>query len=72
MDTPPISLTCAQCARKLGDLVAQLPVNDIEETWKEVESTAQQLANGLRVRDGPGEGVMFTARLRGNLCVTDR
>jgi len=55
MDTPPISLTCAQCARKLGDLVAQLPVNDIEETWKEVESTAQQLANGLRVRDGPDD-----------------
>ncbi|KAG1756831.1 uncharacterized protein EDB91DRAFT_1094661 [Suillus paluster] len=53
MDTPPMTLTCAQCARKLGDLVAQLPVNDIEETWKEVELTAQQLANGLRVRDGP-------------------
>ncbi|KAG1782448.1 hypothetical protein EV702DRAFT_1064464 [Suillus placidus] len=55
MDTPPMSLTCAQCARKLGDLVAQLPVNDIEETWKEVELTAQQLANGLRVRDGPDD-----------------
>ncbi|KAG1827362.1 uncharacterized protein BJ212DRAFT_1311768 [Suillus subaureus] len=55
MDTPPMSLTCAQCARKLGDLVAQLPVNDIEETWKEVESTAQQLANGLRIRDGPDD-----------------
>ncbi|OJA21616.1 hypothetical protein AZE42_01687 [Rhizopogon vesiculosus] len=53
MDTSPTTLTCAQCARKLGDLVAQLPVNDIEETWKEVELTAQQLANGLRVRDGP-------------------
>jgi len=53
MDTSPITLTCTQCARKLGDLVAQLPVNDIEETWKEVELTAQQLANGLRVRDGP-------------------
>lgn len=50
-----MSLTCAQCARKLGDLVAQLPVNDIEETWKEVELTAQQLANGLRVRDGPDD-----------------
>ncbi|KAG2150630.1 uncharacterized protein EDB93DRAFT_1240183 [Suillus bovinus] len=55
MDTLPISLTCAQCARKLGDLVAQLPVNDIEETYKEVELTAQQLANGLRVRDGPDD-----------------
>lgn len=50
-----MSLTCAQCARKLGDLVAQLPVNDIEETWKEVELNAQQLANGLRVRDGPDD-----------------
>lgn len=50
-----MSLTCAQCARKLGDLVAQLPVNDIEETWKEVELTAQQLANGLRIRDGPDD-----------------
>lgn len=47
-----MSLTCA---RKLGDLVAQLPVNDIKETWKEVELTAQQLANGLRVRDGPDD-----------------
>jgi hypothetical protein len=50
-----MTLTCPQCARKLGDLVAQLPVNDIEETWKEVELIAQLLANGLRVRDGPGE-----------------
>lgn len=50
-----MSLTCAQCARKLGDLVAQLPVNDIEETWKEVELTAQKLANGLRIRDGPDD-----------------
>ena len=66
MDSPPMSLTCAQCARKLGDLVAQLPVNDIEETWKEVELTAQQLANGLRVRDGLGESDMLTAQLRGN------
>lgn len=55
MDITPMTLTCAQCARKLGDLVAQLPVSDIKETWKEVEFTAQQLANGLRVRDGPGE-----------------
>jgi len=55
MDIPPITLTCAQCARKLGDLVAQLPVSNIEETWEEVELAAQQLANGLRVRDDPGE-----------------
>lgn len=38
-------------ARQLGDLLAQLPVGDVTESWNKVETTAQSLANGLRVRD---------------------
>ncbi|KAK7693611.1 hypothetical protein QCA50_003180 [Cerrena zonata] len=37
-------------ASKLGDLLAQLPLNQPDQ-WKEIESTAQTLANDLRVKD---------------------
>lgn len=43
---------CANAARQLGDLLAQLPVGDATESWANIETTAQSLANGLRVRDG--------------------
>lgn len=39
------------CASKLGDLLARLPLNQPDQ-WKEIESTAQQLADDLRVKDG--------------------
>ncbi|KAH7930821.1 hypothetical protein BV22DRAFT_1101534 [Leucogyrophana mollusca] len=44
---------CAQCAEKLGELLSQLPVNNNGQTWRDIELTAQSLANQLRVRDTP-------------------
>lgn len=41
-----------QNANKLGDLLAQLPLNTNQEQWNSIEVTAQSLANDLRVRDG--------------------
>ncbi|KIM87000.1 hypothetical protein PILCRDRAFT_815433 [Piloderma croceum F 1598] len=41
----------SSCARQLGDLLAQLPVGNATESWINIETTAQNLANGLRVRD---------------------
>jgi hypothetical protein len=46
------SSSCANAARQLGDLLAQLPVGDVAESWSKIEMTAQNLANGLRVRGG--------------------
>ena len=43
--------SCADTARQLGDLLAQLPVGDAAESWKKIEIIAQSLANGLRVRN---------------------
>ncbi|KAJ7774775.1 hypothetical protein B0H16DRAFT_1508334 [Mycena metata] len=39
--------------RHLSELSRQISDSDSPETWKDVENTAQALANGLRVRDGP-------------------
>ncbi|KAJ6547514.1 hypothetical protein B0H19DRAFT_1166060 [Mycena capillaripes] len=39
--------------RRLSELSLQVSQSDSPETWKDVENTAQALANGLRVRDGP-------------------
>lgn len=41
--------------RRLSEISLEVSQSDSPETWKEVENTAQALANGLRVRDGPGE-----------------
>ncbi|KAJ7452474.1 hypothetical protein B0H11DRAFT_293903 [Mycena galericulata] len=38
---------------RLSELSLQIPSSDSPSTWKDVENTAQTLANGLRVRDGP-------------------
>lgn len=46
------SSSCANAARQLGDLLAQLPIGNVTESWLNIEATAQSLANGLRVRDG--------------------
>lgn len=46
------SIRCSNAARQLGDLLAQLPVSDAAESWKNIEATAKILADGLRVRDG--------------------
>jgi len=43
---------CANAARQLGDLLAQLPAGNATELWINIETAAQNLANGLRVRDG--------------------
>lgn len=40
--------------KKLGDLLAQLRIEDTEEGWLSVEAIARSLANGLRTKDGPG------------------
>ncbi|KAF7338334.1 GTP binding [Mycena venus] len=39
--------------RRLSELSSEVSSADTSATWKEVENTAQALANGLRVRDGP-------------------
>ena len=39
----------------LSELSSQIPASDSPEVWSDVENTAQTLANGLRVREGPGE-----------------
>lgn len=46
------SSSCANAARQLGDLLAQLPVGNVTDSWTKIEITAQNLANGLRIRDG--------------------
>lgn len=39
---------------KLSDLAVAVRTEDTAEVWKLVESTAHAIANGLRVRHGPG------------------
>ncbi|KZT26246.1 hypothetical protein NEOLEDRAFT_1132274 [Neolentinus lepideus HHB14362 ss-1] len=43
---------CRRAARKLGDLLAQLPLDEGGQ-WQEIEITSRNLANGLRVKGGP-------------------
>ncbi|KIK59870.1 hypothetical protein GYMLUDRAFT_44346 [Collybiopsis luxurians FD-317 M1] len=39
--------------QNLSDLLSQLSVTDSEHNWNQVTNTAQELANGLRTKDGP-------------------
>lgn len=48
---------CSRAAWRLGDLFAVIAVDD---QWKEVESTAERLADALRTRGGPGTSVRNT------------
>ncbi|EPQ58166.1 hypothetical protein GLOTRDRAFT_136931 [Gloeophyllum trabeum ATCC 11539] len=48
----PTADDCRRAARKLGDLFAQLPLAQ-DGQWQEIEVTARNLANGLRVKGGP-------------------
>lgn len=51
MDAPESAASsCARAARELADLQASIEVN---ADWSAVERTAQSLANGLRIRNGP-------------------
>ena len=43
--------TALASASKLGDLLAQLPLNPPNQ-WPQIELTAQSLANSLRSKDG--------------------
>lgn len=43
--------TALASASKLGDLLAQLPLNPPDQ-WPQIELTAQHLANDLRSKDG--------------------
>jgi len=60
------SASCANAARQLGDLLAQLPIGDDTESWAKVEITAQGLANGLRVRNG--EYFVSTSAVDRSVC----
>ena len=40
--------------RLLHSLVVSLRKDNSDEQWKTVESTSRELADSLRVRDGPG------------------
>ena len=40
--------------RLLHSLVVSLHETNSDEQWKTVESTSRELADSLRVRDGPG------------------
>jgi hypothetical protein len=44
--------------RLLHNLVVSLRKTNSDEQWKTVESTSRELANSLRVRDGPGPSVI--------------
>lgn len=41
--------------RRLSELVVSVRQTDSDQDWRDVESTAQEIGNGLRVRDGLGE-----------------
>jgi hypothetical protein len=41
-------------ASGLGQLLAELPLNDGPDHWKQIELTAQNLANALRIKDPNG------------------
>ena len=41
-------------ASGLGQLLAELPLNDGPDHWKRIELTAQDLANALRIKDPKG------------------
>jgi hypothetical protein len=41
-------------ASGLGQLLAELALNDVPDHWKRIELTAQSLANALRVKDPKG------------------
>jgi hypothetical protein len=46
---------CSSLEERLLELVRQIRDTDTSESWHDVETSAQLLANSLRVRDGPGE-----------------
>lgn len=48
------SIDLASLEQRLSQLAIDLRESDSEQTWKEVEIISQKLANGLRIRDGPG------------------
>lgn len=43
-----------ECERQLAELLVQIKSNPSDQSWFEIETTAQTLANTLRIRDGPG------------------
>jgi len=48
-----LSLDLESLEQRLSQLLAELRDGETDRAWKEVEATSQNLANGLRVRDGP-------------------
>lgn len=48
------SIDLASLEQRLSQLAIDLHESDSEKAWKEVEIISQKLANGLRIRDGPG------------------
>lgn len=48
------SLDLELLEQRLSQLLTELRDGETDQAWKEVEATSQKLANGLRVRDGPG------------------
>lgn len=49
-----------ESASKLGDLLAQLPLNQANQ-WSDIERTAQSLANDLRSKNGSLDSVCSVA-----------
>ncbi|KAJ7709953.1 hypothetical protein B0H17DRAFT_1324761 [Mycena rosella] len=47
------SVDLAPLGLRLSEISLQIPASDSPAIWKDIETTAQALANGLRVRDGP-------------------
>jgi hypothetical protein len=45
------NMPCSTLAIRLGDLLAQLSAHPSSQSWRDVELTAQDLANRLRVKD---------------------
>ena len=49
-----LSIDLESLEQRLSQLLAELRDGETDQAWKEVEATSQNLANGLRVRDGLG------------------
>ncbi|KAF4608425.1 hypothetical protein EYR40_000770 [Pleurotus pulmonarius] len=54
--------SCLELEKQLEELLVQLKLTDTADLWKEIEQTAQKLANALRVRDTPEDNHTVVGR----------
>ncbi|KDQ33252.1 hypothetical protein PLEOSDRAFT_1099226 [Pleurotus ostreatus PC15] len=54
--------SCLELEKQLEELLVQIKLTDTADLWKEIEQTAQKLANALRVRDTPEDNHTVVGR----------